>query len=173
MNILRISSPGQTTNIKQQWWVLPNPICAFRLSLVWWLVGILPWPREWHYWSLGRFVYKAGSTSDCLACKCFDGKLFRSHVVWLVAQGLFAVGFMVDWLPGRLNGWLKLSFQSIITTYRFNWHVSALNLVFTLKHLWTESMPTEWHLSDRIYKQRLQMPLPTWIQGHQLWGKKW
>ena len=43
---------------------------------------------------------------------------------------------MVDWLPGRLNSWLKLSFQSIITTYRFNWHVSALNLVFTLKHLW-------------------------------------
>ena len=47
-----------------------------------------------------------------------------------------------------------------------------LNLVFTSEHLWTDSLPTWWHLSDRIYRQRLQMPLSTWIQGHQLRGKK-
>ena len=47
-----------------------------------------------------------------------------------------------------------------------------LNLVFTPEHLWTDSMPTWWHMSDRIYRQRLQMPLSTWIQGHQLRGKK-
>ena len=47
-----------------------------------------------------------------------------------------------------------------------------LNLVFTPEHLWTDSLPTWWHLSDRIYRQRLQMPSSTWMQGHQLRGKK-
>ena len=47
-----------------------------------------------------------------------------------------------------------------------------LNLVFTPEYLWTDSLPTWWHMSDRIYRQRLQMPLSTWIQGHQLRGKK-
>ena len=85
---------------------------------------------------------------------------------------------MVDGLRGWLFGWFDLMWH-----FNFHFKVSLplttsigiyllLNLVFTPEHLWTDSLPTWWHLSDRIYRQRLQMPLPTWIQGHQLRGKK-
>ena len=85
---------------------------------------------------------------------------------------------MVDGLRGWLFGWFDLMWH-----FYFHFKVSLplttsigiyllLNLVFTPKHLWTDSLPTWWHLSDRIYRQRLQMPLSTWIQGHQLREKK-
>ena len=85
---------------------------------------------------------------------------------------------MVDGLRGWLFGWFDLMWH-----FNFHFKVSLplttstgiyllLNLVFTPEHLWTDSMPTWWHMSDRIYRQRLQMPLSTWIQGHQLRGKK-
>ena len=85
---------------------------------------------------------------------------------------------MVDGLRGWLFGWFDLMWL-----FNFHFKVSLpittsvgiyllLNLVFTPEHLWTDSMPTWWHMSDRIYRQRLQMPLSTWIQGHQLRGKK-
>ena len=46
MNILRISSPGQTTDIKEQWSVHSYPICAFLLSLV--LVIFDGWSVSYH-----------------------------------------------------------------------------------------------------------------------------
>ena len=85
---------------------------------------------------------------------------------------------MVDGLRGWLFGWFDLMWH-----FNFHFKVSLpittsvgiyllLNLVFAPEHLWTDSMPTWWHMSDRIYRQRLQMPLSTWIQGHQLREKK-
>ena len=85
---------------------------------------------------------------------------------------------MVDGVRGWLFGWLDLMWH-----FNFHFKVSLtlttsigiyllLNLVSKPEHLWTDSLPKWWHLSDRIYKQRLQMPLSTWIQGHQLRGKK-
>ena len=127
MNILRISSPGQTVDIKEQWWVHSHPICAFILGLVsfdgWW------------------WVYKVGSISGGLARKCFEGKLFHWYVVWLVAQGFFATG-LYGWRVAWLVVWLiwshvtfQFSFQSIITTYHFNWHISAFKPRFHTRPL--------------------------------------
>ena len=71
----------------------------------------------------------------------FDGKLIRWHVVWLVAQCLFAIGLYV-WFVAWLVGWLiwshvtfQFSFYSIITTYHFNWHISAFKPRFHIKTL--------------------------------------
>ena len=91
--------------------------------------------------SFGRLVYKVGSTSGCLACKCFDGKLCHWYVVWLVAQGLFAIGlygWLVAWLVGRLiwsHVTFQFSFQSITTTYHFNWQISAFKPRFQTRTL--------------------------------------
>ena len=71
----------------------------------------------------------------------FDGKLIRWHLVWLVAQCLFAIGlygWFVAWLVGRLiwsHVTFQFSFYSIITTYHFNWHISAFKPRFHIKTL--------------------------------------
>ena len=71
----------------------------------------------------------------------FDGKLIRWHVVWLVAQCLFAIGlygWFVAWLVGRLiwsHVTFQFSFYSIITTYHFNWPISAFKPRFHTRTL--------------------------------------
>ena len=71
----------------------------------------------------------------------FDGKLIRWHVVWLVAQCLFAIGlygWFVAWLVGRLiwsHVTFQFSFYSTITTYHFDWHISAFKPRFHIRTL--------------------------------------
>ena len=86
-------------------------------------------------------VCKVSSTFGFLACKCFDGKLFHWYVVWLIAQCFFAIG-LYGWRVAWLVVWLiwshvtfQFSFQSIITTYHFNWHIFAFKPHFHTRKL--------------------------------------
>ena len=71
----------------------------------------------------------------------FDVKLIRWHVVWLVAQCLFPIGlfrWFVAWLVGRLiwsHVTFQFSFYSTITTYHFDWHISAFKPRFHIRTL--------------------------------------
>ena len=78
--------------------------------------------------------------SSCLL-KVVYLKLFHWYVVWLVAQGFFATG-LYGWRVAWLVVWLiwshvtfQFSFQSIITTYHFNWHISAFKPRFHTRTL--------------------------------------
>ena len=86
-------------------------------------------------------VCKVSSTWGFFACKFFDGKLFHWYVVWLIAQCFFAIG-LYGWRVAWLVVWLiwshvtfQFSFQSIITTYHFNWHISAFRPRFHTRTL--------------------------------------
>ena len=117
-------------------------------------------------------VCKVSSTLGFLACKCFDGKLFHWYVVWLVAQCFFAIG-LYGWRVAWLVVWLiwshvtfQFSFQSIITTYHFNWHISAFKPRFHTRTLVDRLHANIMALVRQDLQTRLQMPLSTWIQGH-------
>ena len=86
-------------------------------------------------------VCKVSSTLGFFACKFFDGKLFHWYVVWLIAQCFFAIG-LYGWRVAWLVVWLiwshvtfQFSFQSIITTYHFNWHIFAFKPRFHTRKL--------------------------------------
>ena len=100
---------------------------------------------------------------------CFVGWVAVATVIVINSViGGFGGGVGCDKWMWHFNFYFKVSLP-ITTSIGI---YLLLNLVFTPEHLWTDSMPTWWHMSDRIYRQRLQMPLSTWIQGHQLRGKK-
>ena len=145
MNILRISSLRQSTDKKEQWWVHSYPVCAFRLSLV--LVIFDGWLVSYH------------GQANNITCHLVDEyiKLAQPRVVWLVnvstvscfngmlfcwsRHGFFAVG-LYGWQVAGLVVWLiwshvtfQFSFQSIITTYHFNWHISAFKPRFHTRTL--------------------------------------
>ena len=71
----------------------------------------------------------------------FDVKLIRWHVVWLAAQCLFPIGlygWFVAWLVGQLiwsHVTFQFSFYSTITTYHFDWHISAFKPRFHIRAL--------------------------------------
>ena len=71
----------------------------------------------------------------------FDVKLIRWHVVWLAAQCLFPIGlygWFVAWLVGQLiwsHVTFQFSFYSTITTYHFDWHISAFKPRFHIRTL--------------------------------------
>ena len=100
---------------------------------------------------------------------CFVGWVAVATVIVINSViGGFGGGVGCDKWMWHFNFYFKVSLP-ITTSIGI---YLLLNLVFTPEHLWTDSLPTWWHLSDRIYKQRLQMPSSTWMQGHQLRGKK-
>ena len=71
----------------------------------------------------------------------FDVNLIRWHVVWLAVQCLFPIGlygWFVAWLVGRLiwsHVTFQFSFYSTITTYHFDWHISAFKPRFHITTL--------------------------------------
>ena len=90
----------------------------------------------------------------------------------------FAIG-LYGWRVAWLVVWLiwshvtfQFSFQSIITTYHFNWHISAFKPRFHTRTIVDRLHANIMALINRIYRQRLQIPSSTWIQGHQLPEKK-